>query len=68
MPNTKPDLFFDDQGVCDACRSASLKNTIDWEKRRKEFEVLISKYRNKSGNNYDCIIPVSGGKDSHFQT
>lgn len=67
MPNTKPDLFFDEEGVCDACRSAELKNQVDWEVRRKEFEDLIAKFRNKGGSNYDCIIPVSGGKDSHYQ-
>ncbi len=68
MPETKPDLFFDDKGICDACRSAELKQKVNWDSRRKEFEVLISKYRNQDGNNYDCIIPVSGGKDSHYQT
>lgn len=68
MPETKPDLFFDKEGVCDACRSAELKNKIDWDSRKKEFEELIEKHRNKSGTNYDCVIPVSGGKDSHYQT
>lgn len=68
MPETKPDLFFDDEGVCDACRSAELKNKIDWGSRKNEFEELIEKHRNKNGTNYDCIIPVSGGKDSHYQT
>ncbi len=71
MPNTKPDLFFDKEGVCDACRSAELKHRreggIDWKSREKEFEKIISKYRSKDGSNYDCIIPVSGGKDSHYQ-
>lgn len=71
MPHTKPDLFFDKDGVCDACRSAELKydqaKGIDWEARRKTFEKIIEKYRSKDGSNYDCIVPVSGGKDSHFQ-
>lgn len=71
MPNTKPDLFFDKEGVCDACRSAEKKNTkskgINWESRRKEFEKIISRYRSGDASNYDCIIPVSGGKDSHYQ-
>ncbi len=67
MPNTKPDLFFDEDGVCDACRSAEIKNSIDWESRKREFEELIGKHRGKNGKNYDCIVPVSGGKDSHFQ-
>ncbi len=69
MPNTKPDLFFDEKGVCDACRSAEKKfQIIDWEKRRQEFEKIIKRYRSKDGKNYDCIVPVSGGKDSHYQT
>ena len=71
MPNTKPDLFFDAGGVCDACRSAEKKHIkakgIDWEARRKEFEKIIAKYRSRDRSRYDCIIPVSGGKDSHFQ-
>ncbi len=68
MPETKPDLFFDEKGVCDACHSAQLKAKINWRDREKEFEKLVEKFRSKSGNNYDCVIPVSGGKDSHYQT
>lgn len=69
MPNTKPDLHFDDAGVCDACRSAEKKGEkIDWDGRKKEFETLIDKYRSKDKKNYDCIVPVSGGKDSTHQT
>ncbi len=68
MPNTKPDLFFDEQGVCDACRSAESKHKkINWAARKKEFEKIIARYRSKDGGNYDCIVPVSGGKDSHYQ-
>lgn len=68
MPNTKPDLFFDEAGVCDACSSAELKNTIDWAARKKEFETdIVVRHKGTSKRNYDCIIPVSGGKDSHFQ-
>lgn len=67
MPNTKPDLFFDD-GVCDACGSAEKKGSgINWEERKKQFENIIEIYRSKDGKNYDCIVPVSGGKDSHYQ-
>ncbi len=67
MPSTKPDLFFDG-GVCDACKSTETKNKkIDWAARKKEFEKIIERYRSKDGSNYDCIIPVSGGKDSHYQ-
>src|SRR3990167_8304162 len=67
MPNTKPDLAFDKDGVCDACHSAGLKNAIDWKARAEEFKKLVERFNNKDGLKYDCIIPVSGGKDSHYQ-
>ncbi|OGG53770.1 flagellin modification protein, PseA [Candidatus Kaiserbacteria bacterium RIFCSPHIGHO2_01_FULL_53_29] len=67
MPNTKPDLAFDKDGVCDACHSAGLKNAIDWKAREEEFKKLVERFNNKDGLKYDCIIPVSGGKDSHYQ-
>ncbi|MCK4822947.1 N-acetyl sugar amidotransferase [bacterium] len=68
MPDTRPSLSLDENGVCDACRTAEAKKKIDWKARRKELEQILDKYRNKEGSNYDCIIPVSGGKDSHYQT
>ncbi|OIO80984.1 hypothetical protein AUJ84_02090 [Candidatus Pacearchaeota archaeon CG1_02_32_132] len=72
FPDTKPDIYFDEHGICDACRTAEKKNEaeegIDWKRRAKEFEEIIEKYRSKDGKNYDCIVPVSGGKDSMWQT
>lgn len=68
MPNTKPDLSFDEEGVCDACRSAQKKvGAIDWKKRKEEFLTIVNKYRGRKGSYYDCVIPVSGGKDSTYQ-
>jgi N-acetyl sugar amidotransferase len=67
-PDTKPQLKFDENGVCDACRYADEKERIDWVARRKELEKILEQYRSKDGSRYDCIIPVSGGKDSHYQT
>lgn len=67
MPDTRPDLRFDEEGVCDACRSFERKSkVIDWEGRRAEFENLLQEYGNKNPAKYDCVIPVSGGKDSHL--
>src|SRR3990167_8397134 len=63
--STRPDLFFDN-GICDACKLSIEKEKIDWVKREKELQELLSKYRKKDGG-YDCLIPVSGGKDSTFQ-
>lgn len=66
MPDTKPDLHFDVNGICDACRSQELKDMhIDWNQREKEFLELVRKY--KTHPDYDCAIGVSGGKDSTFQ-
>src|SRR3546814_5000154 len=72
MPVTRPDLEFDERGVCDAGVMAERKaggvaQAIDWEARRKEFEILIERYRSPDPAGYDCIIPVSGGKDSTYQ-
>ena len=68
MPNTKPDLHFDEDGICDACQSQKDKNSsIDWELREKEFLALVEQYKNKNNSDYDCIIGVSGGKDSTYQ-
>ena len=66
MPSTRPEQVFADS-VCDACRSSDIKhNDIDWDKRNQEFLNLLDRYRG-DGINYDCIIPVSGGKDSCYQ-
>lgn len=66
-PDTKPGLGFKD-GVCDACRYVEVKKKIDWAKRREEVKVILDRYKSKDGSRYDCIIPISGGKDSHYQT
>lgn len=66
MPETKPGLEFDENGVCDACNSQVSKDqNIDWQERKKKFLELIKKY--KVHPDYDCIIGVSGGKDSTYQ-
>jgi N-acetyl sugar amidotransferase len=68
MPETKPDLFIDKEGVCNACRSFERRKEIDWAARKTELHGILERYRNKNNTNYDCIVPVSGGKDSTFQT
>lgn len=66
MPDTKPGVRLDEEGVCQACRHAEKAKETDWGARFKELEKLCDKYRRDDGY-YDCIIAVSGGKDSHFQ-
>jgi N-acetyl sugar amidotransferase len=58
---------FDEHGVCSACRVAARIGEIDWDKRAQLFRELLNEYRSLDGSNYDCIVPVSGGKDSYFQ-
>jgi N-acetyl sugar amidotransferase len=67
MPNTKPDLYLDDLGVCNACRSYEIRKEVDWDARQKELLNVLEKYRSPDGSNWDCIVPVSGGKDSTYQ-
>jgi len=60
-------LEFDEHGVCSACNTSNQKVDIDWKRRDKQFQRILNQYRSEKGYNYDCIIPVSGGKDSYFQ-
>ncbi|MFO0321156.1 MAG: N-acetyl sugar amidotransferase [Bacteroidota bacterium] len=68
-PETKPDLHFNEEGVCSACIAAEQKDKgIDWKQREKDFKDIVEHYKlppSKIG--YDCLIPVSGGKDSTYQ-
>lgn len=65
LPETYETIEFDEEGVCNICRSAEVKHQIDWDERKKLLDQLVDKYRGKY--DYDCIIPFSGGKDSTFQ-
>lgn len=67
MPDTKPNLSFDEEGICNACRNYEKRDEVDWNKRKEELMSILDKYRSKDGLNWDCIIPVSGGKDSTYQ-
>lgn len=67
MPDTKPDLLLDHEGICNACRSYEHRQTIDWDARYLELQRILDRYRNRDGGNWDCIVPVSGGKDSTYQ-
>jgi len=67
MPETKPDLFIDGDGVCSACRNYERRGDVSWDQRRQDLQAILERYRSKNGESYDCVVPVSGGKDSHFQ-
>ncbi|UCC95071.1 MAG: N-acetyl sugar amidotransferase [Candidatus Omnitrophota bacterium] len=63
MPDTRPRIIFNKDGVCNACEYAEQKKRIDWEARRREFEKMLDSCRSKDGY-WDCIVPWSSGKDS----
>jgi N-acetyl sugar amidotransferase len=67
IPQTQEGVIFDELGVCQACQSAEQKIHIDWTARERVLRGILDEARSKAGNNYDCIIPISGGKDSTFQ-
>jgi len=66
-PSVHPlNIVIDEEGICSGCRVHDEKNTIDWQERSKRLKTILSDYRSNSGLNYDCIIPVSGARDSFF--
>jgi N-acetyl sugar amidotransferase len=66
MPSTKPDLRLDSEGVCNACRAFESRSEIDWDSRRDKLLSILQEHRRGDGS-WDCIVPVSGGKDSTYQ-
>lgn len=69
MPDTRPGIFFNDEGVCQGCLAEEKKIHTNWDARWKELEALCDRHRGRNnGSGFDCVIAVSGGKDSHFQT
>jgi N-acetyl sugar amidotransferase len=67
MPSTRPHLFFDEKGVCAACNNYINRKEKNWIELQAELIEILERYRSKDTGNYDCIIPVSGGKDSTYQ-
>ncbi len=67
MPDTRPGIRFNEQGICQACVNYEKRKQIDWGKRLDELRELCQRHKNNTSGGYDCMIAVSGGKDSHFQ-
>lgn len=64
-PNSKPDLWFTEDGICGACYLYENRGEYDWVAAKEQFHKLMQE--NKRHPKYDCIVPVSGGKDSTYQ-
>ena len=66
LPDTKPGLKIHADGICSACRSVELKSQINWKEREAKLHKLCDEIRGSNGNGYECIVPVSGGKDGSY--
>lgn len=67
-PASAVNITFDKNGVCSGCNVAKERSEIDWDERFEIFKEIVYSHKSKNKSNYDCLIPVSGGKDSHYQT
>jgi len=65
-PSSRPNMRFDDDGICPVCRFEEEKRTgiIDWPARGREMDAIVAWGRANTKSTYDCIVTVSGGKDS----
>lgn len=59
-------ITFDEEGVCSGCRVHEEKDALDWDERLEKLHAICDQYRNRNRSEADCIIPVSGARDSHF--
>lgn len=59
-------LIIDSEGVCSGCRVHEEKDELDWSQRAVRLQKIVNSYKLQQSNNYDCVIPVSGGQDSFF--
>src|SRR5262249_30260331 len=66
LPDTRPNLIIGADGICNACKSHGTKRAIDWAARSAAFAKVVEHARSRRAG-YDCVIPVSGGKDSTWQ-
>ena len=65
IESKKATINFDSNDICDACRVAEQKRSINWEDRERELRELCDRFRSNDGS-YDCLVPGSGGKDSFY--
>ena len=67
QPDTRSGIRFDDNGVCPACNYYESLRSVNWDKRKNELEAIVEFRRINNHSGYDCIVGVSGGKDSTRQ-
>lgn len=66
-PESHPlNIIIDEKGICSGCRVHEEKFSLDWREKEKKLRDILTRYRSDSGLTYDCIVPVSGAKDSYY--
>lgn len=63
MPESNEGDNYDEMGICGACRAGEEKIHINWVEREQELRKVLDSYK-ALNNDYDCMVPISGGKDS----
>ena len=67
-PSTRPKISFDKNGVCSSCNQhKKIKNEVDYVYKERVFREILKKFKKNKNSHFDCIIGVSGGKDSTRQ-
>lgn len=67
QPDSRPGTAFGDDGSCPACAYWRSLTGIDWAERTADIVAVAEPLATRSGAEWDCIIGVSGGKDSTRQ-
>jgi len=69
QPDTRPGgVSFDENGVCGPCRFTEMEKHVDWTAREAELKKIAERAKSATSGEYDCVVGVSGGKDSTFQS
>jgi N-acetyl sugar amidotransferase len=63
--STRPRITFDERGLCNACIWNETKKSLNWDSRKKELQSLLDIHRRSNGE-FDCLVPLSGGKDGSY--
>ncbi len=68
LPSNYPNLTFDEEGICDLCNAFEgyQQKVKEYFKTEKDLQDIFSKLKLKKKGEYDCIVLLSGGKDSTY--
>jgi N-acetyl sugar amidotransferase len=59
-------IAFDAEGICTGCRVHEEKDRLDWREREERLVRIFDAYRGRTRGRHDCIVPVTGARDSFF--